>query len=143
MASTRILFIDDEEDFVSVVSDRLRSRGVNVDSAGTGAEGIELFRQHTYDAVLLDLSMPGMDGLETMTHLLQINPKVQIIILTGQGSVAAGVEAMKQGASDFVEKPADIGELVDKFSEAQSKRLEQFEADISNKMSDIMRKKGW
>jgi FixJ family two-component response regulator len=87
--------------------------------------------------------MPGMDGLETMKHLLEYDAHLQVIILTGQGSVSAGVEAIKQGAVDFVEKPADIDTLVDKFSEAQQKRLSLFEEDISQKMSNLMRKKGW
>jgi len=143
MAKARVLFIDDEEEFVKVVSERLRSRGIDVDTAYSGPDGIAKVTEHTYDAVLLDLAMPGMDGLETMKHLLEHDAHLQVIILTGQGSVSAGVEAIKHGAVDFVEKPADIDTLVDKFSEAQEKRLALFEDDISQKMSNLMRKKGW
>lgn len=143
MVNARILFIDDEEDFVQVVAERLRNRGIDVDTAYSGPAGLTKVREHTYDAVLLDLAMPGMDGIETMKRLLERDPQMQIIILTGHGSVSAGVEAIKQGATDFVEKPADIDTLVDKLSEAHEKRLELFEADVSKKMSDLMRKKGW
>ena len=143
MAIARILFIDDEEEFVQIVAERLRNRGVDVDSAHDGASGIELAQEHTYDAVLLDLAMPGMDGMETMRRLLEIDRALQIIILTGHGSVDAGVEAIKHGASDFIEKPADIDKLVDKLSDAQQRRLEMFEEDVSKKMSELMKKRGW
>ncbi|MBD3257026.1 response regulator [candidate division GN15 bacterium] len=143
MASARVLFIDDEEDFVEIVATRLRSRDVAVDTAFNGPDGIAKAKENTYDAVLLDLSMPGMDGMETMKHLLGAKPNLQIIILTGQGSVSAGVDAIKQGAVDFVEKPADIDQLMSKLTDAQEKRIELFEEDVSRKMDDLMRKKGW
>ena len=143
MASAKVLLIDDETDFVEVVAERLRTRGVEVDTASNGPDGIAAVAKHTYDAVLLDLAMPGMDGMETMRRLLEQNPNLQIIILTGQGSVAAGVEAMKQGAADFVEKPADIDTLMGKFNDAQAKRLAQFEDDVTRKMDEMMRRKGW
>ena len=143
MPNARILFIDDEEDFVKVVAERLRGRGIEVDTAFNGSDGLAKAREHNYDAVLLDLAMPGLDGIETMKGLLEQDPQQQVIILTGHGSVSAGVDAIKLGATDFVEKPADIDTLVDKFSEAHQRRLELFEEDVSRKMSDLMRKKGW
>jgi len=143
MAKARVLFIDDEEDFVQIVAERLRARNIDVDVAHNGLDGIEEAKKRRYDAVLLDLSMPGMDGMETMARLLEYDASMQIIILTGQGSVSAGVEAIKKGATDFAEKPADIDSLVDKFADAAEKRLELFEEDISKKMDDLMRKKGW
>ena len=143
MANVRVLFVDDEEEFVAVVAERLRSRGISVETAHDGPEGIAKVKKLPYDAILLDLAMPGMDGIETMRRMLEHDPRLQIIILTGQGSVATGVGAIKQGAADFVEKPADIDTIVGKLSEAQQKRLSLFEQDISQKMSDIMRKKGW
>ncbi len=143
MSKARILFVDDEEEFVRVVAERLRNRDIEVDAVYNGPDGIAKVKEGNYDAVLLDLAMPGMDGLETMKHMLTYDSSLQIIILTGQGSVSAGVEAIKQGATDFVEKPADIDTLVDKFSDAQQKRLQSFEDDVSKKMSDLMRKKGW
>jgi DNA-binding NtrC family response regulator len=143
MANVRVLFIDDEEEFAAIVAERLRSRGILVDTANNGPDGIARIKQHSYDAVVLDLAMPGMDGMETMRLMLEHDPRLQVIILTGQGSVAAGVDAIKQGATDFLEKPADIDTLMGKLSEAQQKRLSMFEQDISQKMSDIMRKKGW
>jgi DNA-binding NtrC family response regulator len=143
MPNARVLLIDDETEFVEVIAERLRTRGIDVDTAFDGPTGIERAQEHNYDAILLDLAMPGMSGMETMSRLLEYDPRLQIIILTGHGSVNAGVEAMKHGATDFVEKPADIDTLVDKFSEAQQKRLEMFEEDISKKMSDLMKKRGW
>jgi len=143
MANVRVLFIDDEEEFSTIVAERLRSRGITVDTAHNGPDGIAKVKQHSYDAIVLDLAMPGMDGMETMRQMLEHDSRLQIIILTGQGSVAAGVDAIKHGATDFLEKPADIDTLVGKLTEAQQKRVSMFEQDISQKMSDIMRKKGW
>lgn len=143
MASAKVLLIDDETDFVEVVAERLRTRGVDVDTAFNGPDGIAAAAKNTYDAVLLDLAMPGMDGMETMRRLREQNPNLQIIILTGQGSVAAGVEAIKQGATDFVEKPADIDTLMGKFNDAQANRLAQFEDDVARKMDEMMRRKSW
>jgi DNA-binding NtrC family response regulator len=143
MINAKVLFVDDEEDFANVVAERLRSRGIAVDTVTNGPDGIAKVRQQAYDAVILDLAMPGMDVIETMQQMLQHDSNLQIIILTGQGSVAAGVDAMKKGATDFLEKPADIDVLLGKLSDAQQKRLAIFEQDISEKMSDILRKKGW
>jgi FixJ family two-component response regulator len=89
------------------------------------------------------MAMPDMDGLETMKHLLAYDKNLQVIILTGHGSVKIGVEAVKAGAADFLEKPADIEALAGKITEAQQKRVALFEEDLEQKMSDIMRKKGW
>lgn len=143
MPNTRVLLIDDEQDFAQIIAERLSRRGVEVELASNGPEGIAKAKERRFDAVLLDLAMPGMDGMETLRHLLELDPHVQVVILTGHGSVAAGVEAIKHGAADFVEKPADIDTLVGKLSDAQQRRLELFEDDVSKKMNDLMRKKGW
>lgn len=143
MATARVLLIDDEEAFATVVAERLRARGPAIDIAFSGEEGIRLAAAHTYDAILLDLAMPGLDGLATMKLLLEHDRTLQIIILTGHGSIDAGVAAIKQGAVDFVEKPADIDELMSKLGDAQQKRLELFERDVSKKMDELLRKRGW
>lgn len=143
MATARVLLVDDEEAFATVVADRLRARGIDVDLAFDGESGIEKAAARRYDAILLDLAMPGLDGLATMQRLLAQDRTLQIIILTGHGSIDAGVAAIKQGAVDFVEKPADIDELMSKLGDAQQKRLELFEQDVSKKMDDLLRKRGW
>lgn len=143
MATAKVLIVDDEVDFSKVIAERLRTRGFEVDTADSGPAALERVEKQRYDAIVLDLAMPGMDGIETMRQLLKIDDTLQIIILTGRGSVQKGVEAVKMGATDFLEKPADIDTLVGKLTAAQSKRMELFEEDLEKKMSDLMRKKGW
>jgi DNA-binding NtrC family response regulator len=143
MAAARVLLVDDEEDFAAVVAQRMRDRGFEVDVAHSGPDGIKQIQSATYDAVLLDLAMPGMGGMETMKAMLEIDKDLQIIILTGYGSVQRGVEAVKEGAADFLEKPADIDTVAGKVTEAQARRVDLFEKGLDDKMSDIMRRKGW
>lgn len=143
MAKATVLVVDDEVEFSGVLSERLRSRDFEVDTAASGPEGLEKIKQKGYDAVVLDLAMPGMDGIETMKLMLAQDSALQIIILTGFGSVQKGVEAVKMGAADFLEKPADIEALAGKVTEAQQKRMILFEEDLAKKMSGILGKRGW
>jgi DNA-binding NtrC family response regulator len=143
MAKATVLVVDDEVEFAGVLSERLRSRDFDVDTAGSGPEGLERIKHRVYDAIVLDLAMPGMDGIETMKQMLAQDASLQIIILTGFGSVQRGVEAVKLGAADFLEKPADIEALAGKVTEAQQKRMSLFEEDLAKKMSGILGKRGW
>jgi DNA-binding NtrC family response regulator len=138
-----VLIVDDEEAFAGLIADRMRNRGFSVDTAESGMTGLKKIKEKNYDAVVLDLAMPEMDGIETMQKMLEYDKNLQIIILTGHGSVQKGVEAVKIGAVDFLEKPADIDTLAEKVTEAQQKRMAAFQEGLEKKMSDILRKKGW
>lgn len=143
MATATVLVVDDEVDLANVIAERMRSRGYEVDTANNGTEGIERIKEKQYDAVLLDLKMPGLDGMETMNRMLEHDARLQIIILTGYGSVQKGVEAVKQGAVDFIEKPADIEALTDKVDEAHERRVAFFEEYVEKKISDLIKRRGW
>jgi DNA-binding NtrC family response regulator len=143
MATARILIVDDELEFSAVVAERLKGRGFDADTAESGMEAISRVKERRYDAIILDLAMPEMDGIETLKQLLEIDKDLQIILLTGRATVQKGIEAMKLGAVDFLEKPADIGTIVGKVVEAQDKRLDLFQRNLDDKMSDLMKKKGW
>ena len=143
MATATVLIVDDETDFSTVIAERLRTRGFETDTADSGPAGIQKIQEKAYDAIVMDLAMPGMDGIETMKRMLAIDANLQIIILTGQGSIRKGVQAVKEGAVDFLEKPADIDALTGKITEAQTKKMALFQEDLEKKMSDLMRKKGW
>lgn len=117
-----ILLVDDEERFVEILAQRLQARGLIIDVATTGEKAIALTKAKDFDAVLLDLSMPGMDGIEVLRAMKKTNPLLQVIILTGQGSIQATVEVMKAGAMDFMEKPVDINKLLEKITEAKLRR---------------------
>ncbi len=111
MEPIRVLVVDDEVDFASALAVRLRRRGYDAEAVFSGTAAIEQARKTEYDAILLDLKMPGMDGLETIRQLRKIDPHAQVVVLTGHGTVAAGIEGMQIGAADFLQKPADIGML--------------------------------
>jgi len=139
----RVLLVDDEEEFTSTLSERLEARGFKVSTANSGEAALELVKQKKFDAIILDLAMPGLDGIDTLKALKKQNPKLQIILLTGQATVQKGVEAMKHGAVDLMEKPADMKELLAKIEEASSKKALLVEEEMEKQLADIMGKKGW
>ena len=117
-----ILLVDDEARFVEILAQRLQARGLTVETATSGEEAVLLTKTRDFDTVLLDLSMPGMDGIEVLREMKKTNPSLQIVILTGQGTIQATVEVMKEGAMDFMEKPVDINKLVETIAEAKQRR---------------------
>ena len=96
-----------------------------------------------YDAILLDMAMPGMDGIETLERLLDLNPDLQVILLTGRATLEQAATAIKLGALDLLEKPADIDTLVQKIEDAATRRWSLEDRRIEEKVADIIRKKGW
>ena len=141
--SARVLIVDDEVEFANVLAERMEARGFKVNTVSSGVKAIEQVQKKRYDAVLLDLAMPGMDGIETLKKLLEINPDLQILLLTGQATLDKGIEAVKMGAVDFLEKPADIDTLIGKIKSAQDKTGDLFEKRLGESLNGIMKKKGW
>lgn len=142
-AAARVLLVDDEAQFAEVLAERLSRRGVCVDTAGDGAEALRLQAATDYDAVLVDLTMPGMDGLQTLTALLAQDADLQVILLTGHGSLQKGIEAMKRGAANFLEKPADLDRLLELIAEATAKRTQLAEQRLEQKMKEVVGGKPW
>jgi two-component system OmpR family response regulator len=143
MAKATVLLVDDEEDFTATLSKRLVNRGLDVDVSGTGLQALEKVREKSYDAVILDLAMPGMDGIETLKRLLVQRPDLQVILLTGHGSVRKGVEAMQSGAMEFLEKPVDLATLLDKIGAAQTEKMARTEQRVQETLTDLLKRKGW
>jgi DNA-binding NtrC family response regulator len=143
MSETKVLLVDDEEEFVSVLAERLEARGLGVDTAANGEIALEKAETRTFDAILLDMSMPGLDGIQTLKGLLGLNPDLQVILLTGRATLGQAVEAMKLGALDLLEKPADIETLVARITDAAEKRSTLEGKHIEQRISDILLKKGW
>lgn len=143
MPAERVLLVDDEPEFVQVLSQRMESRGVGVDTAASGREALEKVRGKSYDAIILDLAMPEMDGIETLKRLLEDNPDLQVILLTGYATLQKGVEAIKIGAMDFLEKPAEIQELMEKIRKAKATRMLIVEKRAEEKIKSILETKGW
>jgi len=143
MSDCRVLLVDDEVDFVDILADRLETRGLMVFKANSGTEALAVAEDKVLDAIVLDMAMPGMDGLETLEGLLKINPDLQVILLTGRATLEQAATAIRIGALDLLEKPADIDTLVSKIEMAATKRWSLEEKRIEQKVADIIRKKGW
>ncbi|MGD8727973.1 MAG: response regulator [Gemmatimonadales bacterium] len=143
MSDCTVLLVDDEEEFVEVLGERLEARDLSVETAQNGEVALAKANAKVFDAIVLDLAMPGMDGIETLKGLLQINPDLQVILLTGQATLGKAVDAMKLGALDFLEKPVDIDVLVARIDDAARKRSSLEDRHIQERVDDILRKKGW
>ena len=116
----KILLIDDEEEFASTLAERLELRGYVAKIAGNGESGISLITNDSFDIVILDLMMPGLNGIDTLKQIKAINKNLPVILLTGHGSIKEGTEGMGIGAFDFLIKPLDIKELINKIQLAIS-----------------------
>ncbi len=143
MAKAKVLLVDDETEFTETLSERLQLREMEVYTASNGSEALELVDAHRFDAVILDLQMPGMDGIETLKRLLSEDADQQVIILTGHATVSKGIEAIKTGATEFLEKPVDIQALTSLIGDAADQRMVLLEKRSAQAIEDILKKKGW
>lgn len=141
--SEKVLLVDDESDFLEVMSERMKTRGLDVSTSSSAKEALKLTQDENYDAVVLDLMMPEMDGIEALSALKEKHPELQVILLTGHGSVEKGVEAMKLGAMDFLEKPIDMNALTEKIKQAKAQKMILVDKKTEQKLKEIMTQKGW
>jgi DNA-binding NtrC family response regulator len=137
----RVLLVDDEEKFLEVLSQRLETRGIDAETSTSGEEALVKIKNKNFDAIVLDVMMPGIGGIETLKRIRKENLDVQIIMLTGRGSVDKAVEAMKEGAIDFMEKPADINTLLNKISEAKEKKILLVMKNIEEKVKGLTQRR--
>jgi DNA-binding NtrC family response regulator len=110
--SLKVLFVDDEEDFVRTMAERMEMRDLGGDVALSGQQALDMLAEDMPDVMVLDLRMPGMDGLEVLRRVKAAYPGVQVIVLTGHGSDQDEAEARRLGAFDYLRKPVDINELM-------------------------------
>jgi two-component system, OmpR family, response regulator len=139
----KVLLVDDEPDFLEVTAERMEARGMNVVTATSAEEALDIISKESFDAVVLDFMMPGMDGIKTLRKLKGINPDLQIILLTGYATIEKSVEAMKLGAMDFMEKPADIEKLAAKIKKAKTEKMVLGEKRSAERIQKILEDKGW
>ncbi len=114
----KLLLIDDEKGFVEVMSKRLSKRNIEVRKAFSGTEGIQALRGEDFDVAVLDLKMEDMDGLEVLKIFKTMVPQMPVIMLTGHGSEEAARKGIRLGAFDYLTKPCELEELVQKIHEA-------------------------
>ena len=139
----KILIVDDEQDFLDVISDRLTARDMNVSTASSAKDAIKQIDEDSFDAVVLDLMMPEMDGLEALKIMKEKNPDLQVILLTGHATVEKGIEAMKLGAMDLIEKPADMSTIVERIKRAKAEKIILVEKKSEARIRDIITRKSW
>lgn len=118
----RLLLVDDEKGFVEVLSKRLAKRNIQAFQAFSGTEGIRLLRRSDFDVAVLDLKLEDMDGIEILKIFKKMDPHMPVIMLTGHGSKKASIEGMRYGAFDYLTKPHELAELVEKINEAVRNR---------------------
>jgi DNA-binding NtrC family response regulator len=139
----KVLIVDDDKAFLAVLSERMQNRGMEVSTAASAAEALKMLEKESFDAVLLDLMMPEMGGIEALQIMRKKQPEVQVIFVTGHPSVSKGVEAMKLGAMDFISKPVDMSDLTEKIKEAKAGRMILVEKQSQEKIKKILTDKGW
>lgn len=118
MKAIRVLLVDDEESFLSPLVKRLTKRNFEVQSAVGGVRAIEKIEQSPVDVVVLDVKMPDMDGLTVLEKIKEIDPTVEVIMLTGHAGLDVALRGMRLGAFDYLIKPAELDELVYKLEDA-------------------------
>jgi len=137
-----ILLVDDERDFVEMLSLRLEDDGQRVRPAYSGGEALDRLAERETDVVVLDIKMPGMDGIETLKAIKAKYPLVEVILLTGHGTVETAVEGLKSGAYDYVLKPADFPDLLSKLEGARQRKAEQEERIRQAEVKALVRRTG-
>ncbi len=122
MHKARVLLVDDRSEFRQTLGERLQARGYQTLGMGSGAEALAAVQAQDFDAVVLDMVMPGMDGLETLRRLRQVRPALPVIVLTGYGTSEDVVQALALGARDYLVKPVDLDILQKRIDEATAPR---------------------
>jgi two-component system OmpR family response regulator len=119
----RVLIVDDEVDFVETIVKRLIDRGLDVAGVHSGLEALDLMDKRDFDVVILDVKMPGMDGIETLRAIKKKKPFTEVIMLTGHGSVESGIQGLQLGAYNYVMKPVPLNDLLKQMAQAYERKL--------------------
>jgi len=117
----RVLLVDDEKEYVKVLSNRLTLRNIDVTKTYSGSEALQVLRKQVFDVAVLDIKMEDMDGLELLKILKKMAPQIEVIMLTGHGSAEESKQGMELGAYDYLIKPCEFKDLLDKIKSAYQK----------------------
>ena len=121
----KVLIVDDEKDFLDIMAERMQARGIDVSTATSAADALEMVRTEAYDAVIMDMIMPEMDGLTALKLFKESRPDVAIILLSAKVPEEKCIEAIKLGAMDIIEKPADLNLLTQKIEKAKALKIKK------------------
>ena len=125
MDKFKVMIVDDEIDFLETIVKRLKTRGIDVAGVESGYKALEVLDDSSPDVIILDVKMPGMDGIETLREIKKKKPLTEVIMLTGHASVESGIQGMQLGAFDYVMKPVALDELLEKVRQAYERKLLQ------------------
>lgn len=121
----KVLIVDDEKDFLDVMAERIEARGMEVSTTTSAADALKMVQEESYDAVIMDLMMPEMDGFKALKLFKETRPDLPIILLTANVPEEKCIEAIKLGAMDVIEKPADLNLLTQKIEDAKARKLKK------------------
>jgi DNA-binding NtrC family response regulator len=138
----QLFFVDDEQDFVKFVTKRLEPHGFEIHAYTNPVQALRETQGGRFDVGLLDLKMPEMDGEELLHRLKERDPAMEIIILTGHGSVESAFRSAQRGAYEYLQKPCDFNALVSSINTAYSKRIKALSADKADQVDDLMKHAG-
>jgi DNA-binding NtrC family response regulator len=138
MIGSKILLVDDEVVFTQNMAKLLANRGYVVMAVNSGDAAIQALEEKDFDVVVLDLKMPGMDGITTLKEIKKLGLFTETLILTGHGSIDSALEAIKIGAYDYLTKPCEIDELVGKIEGAWEKKDDEVKKDIEEKIQKVV-----
>jgi DNA-binding NtrC family response regulator len=142
MSLAKILLVDDEVPFVETMTKRLTRREIEVIPAYSGDEALKKLKEHAdVEVVILDVKMPGMDGIETLREIKRQFPLVEVIMLTGHATVESAIEGLKMGAFDYLMKPSEIETLVSKVTEAAAKKRQHEEKIMQARLKEITKRR--
>ncbi|HUT11313.1 MAG TPA: response regulator [Thermoguttaceae bacterium] len=139
VATIRLLLVDDEEKVLNVYKTLLEELGMTALTADNGLDALKILDEHPIDVVVLDVKMPGVDGVEVLRHARQKHPLVEVIMLTDHASMESAVEGLKLGAFDYVTKPCEISDLMEKVNEACARKRAMEEKIRKAKIDKIIR----
>ena len=138
MSIANVLLVDDESEFVETFSERLAMRNLSILEAFSGEEALQVLAKHQdIEVVILDVKMPGMNGVETLAEIKKTYPLVEVIMLSGHADVESAIDGMKQGAFDYLMKPCDMDQIIAKVTEAAAKKRDHEEKIIQARIKEI------
>ena len=139
----KVLLVDDEKDFIDSLAERLQLRDFDVTTALNGIDALSLIQKNEFDVIVLDVKMPGKDGIETLKEIKKTTQLSQIIMLTGNATVESAIQGMKLGAYDYIMKPTVTEDLIALINKAYKIVEEQKERISRAEIDNIIKKRGW
>jgi DNA-binding NtrC family response regulator len=134
----RVLVVDDEKEFVEALAERLTLREYDVTTSLSGEEAVKKIGRLNFDVVILDVAMPGMSGVETLRRIKNIKPLTEVIMLTGHATVETAIDGMKIGAYDYLMKPCETEDLINKIEKAYAKKTEHEQRNQETKVKEFI-----